>query len=379
MPVPNSMCFSEEALIFFADLQNVVGYSSQRDVYNNTMYMGLAEKAYPPLTYVFSYCFSRLVNMDTYYQKDDFLNMYHEPKFLIIYLIFATITMIMVYELIRTCKTGRQSLKISTAIACLLSAPMLYSFERANTIILTMFCTMFFCFFYDSNKNPLLRQLAYLSFAVAVSLKMTPAVLGIFLLHKRQWKGVACVIFYSLILFFAPFAFFKNGFSNLPQMLENLQANLAYYTRDDGCTLFASVSHFVPFPPEWFPSFMTVVTYIVGIIFLVSSFLLPTKWERMMAVCLTLVIVPSHSGDYCLLYLIPPIIAFLNETNHKYSDLLFLLSMLLIMHQLRGDLRDTLCNYQVAILIMTITLLVHSVLAIVRQLAPQKLNKEKFS
>ena len=124
---------------------------------------------------------------------------------------------------------------------------------------------------------------------------------------------------------------------------------------------------------------MTVVTYIVGIIFLVSSFLLPTKWERMMAVCLTLVIVPSHSGYYCLLYLIPPIIAFLNETNHKYSDLLFLLSMLLIMHQLRGYLRDTLCNYQVAILIMTITLLVHSVLAIVRQLAPQKLNKEKFS
>ena len=150
---------------FLADILNVVGYSSQRDVYNNTMYTGLAEKAYPPLTYVFAYFLSRLVDMGQYYKLNYFLWMYQEPRFLIIYLILAIITMIMVYELICTCKTGCHSLKIVTAVTCLLSAPMLYSLERANTIIITMFCTMFFSFFYDSQKC-LLRQLAYLSFAV---------------------------------------------------------------------------------------------------------------------------------------------------------------------------------------------------------------------
>lgn len=360
---------------FFADTLNVVGYSSQRDVYNNTMYTGLAEKAYPPLTYVFTYFLSRLVDMDKYYALNYFLWMYQEPRFLIIYLIFAVITMIMVYELIRTCKTGSHSLKIVTAAACLLSAPMLYSFERANTIIITMFCTMFFCFFYDSEKC-LLRQLAYLSFAVAVSLKLTPAVLGIFLLHKRQWKGVVCVVIYSLILFLAPFAFFEGGLSNLPKMLENMQLNLEAYTSNEGCTLLAGILHFVPSPPESLPSVMKAITYVVSIVFLAAVFVLPAKWERMMAVSLTLVILPSHSGYYCLLYLIPPMIAFLNETNHKYSDLLFLLAILFIMQDVRGELPDNLFNYHLALLIMTITLFCHSVLAIIRQFKPLNFQKE---
>lgn len=359
---------------FLADILNVVGYSSQRDVYNNTMYTGLAEKAYPPLTYVFAYFLSRLVDMGQYYKLNYFLWMYQEPRFLIIYLILAIITMIMVYELICSCKTGCHSLKIVTAVTCLLSAPMLYSLERANTIIITMFCTMFFSFFYDSQKC-LLRQLAYLSFAVAVSLKLTPAVLGIFLLHKRQWKGVVCVIIYSLILFLTPFAFFEGGLSNLPKMMENMQLNLEVYTSNEGCTLLASILHFVPSPPESLPSIMKAITYIVSIVFLAASFMLPFKWERMMAVSLTLVILPSHSGYYCLLYLFPPMIAFLNETNHKYPDLLFLLAILFIMQDVRGEWSDNLFNYHLALLIMTITLFSYSVLAIIRQFKPLTFQK----
>ncbi|MCM1061323.1 MAG: hypothetical protein NC452_13695 [Eubacterium sp.] len=59
---------------FFADMLNVVGYSSQKDVYNNTMYTGLGEKAYPPLTYIITYFFSRLVDMQPYYEKNNFFN-----------------------------------------------------------------------------------------------------------------------------------------------------------------------------------------------------------------------------------------------------------------------------------------------------------------
>lgn len=359
--------FFQSCTDFFADTLNVIGYSSQRDAYNNTMYKGLAEKAYPPLVYVFMYFFSRLVDMDKYYQLDCFLEMYQEPKFLIIFLILTVLLMIMIYELVRTCKTGSNTTKIFTSITILVSAPMLYSFERANTIILTMFCTLFFLFYYDS-ENRIMKELSLIAFAVAVALKITPAILGIVLLHKRQKKEIFCVIIYSVLLIMIPFAFCKGGFSNLPRMFENMQLNLSHYTNKQGCTLLASVLNFAIFPSETLSFVMKLVTYVVCAVFLISSFLLPTKWERMMAVCLTLVILPSHSGYYCILYLIPPILAFLNEAEHKYSDLLILMSILFIMQDIQGELSYCLCNYHTAILIMTAVLFIHSVTLIAKKL-----------
>lgn len=56
--------FSEQLDIFFgrfgdflADFTNVVGYSAQLSPYTNTIYTGLGEKAYPPLTYSVLYLF----------------------------------------------------------------------------------------------------------------------------------------------------------------------------------------------------------------------------------------------------------------------------------------------------------------------------------
>ena len=45
---------------YMADLYNIIGYSGKRDVYNCEVHTGLGEKAYPPLTYVFTYMLSRL-------------------------------------------------------------------------------------------------------------------------------------------------------------------------------------------------------------------------------------------------------------------------------------------------------------------------------
>lgn len=353
--------FFHDCADFFADTVNVIGYSSQRDPYNNTMYQGLKEKAYPPLVYVFMYFFSRLADMDKYYQLNRFLEMYQEPKFLIIFLILTVLLMILIYELVRTCKTGSSTTKIFTGIAILVSNPMLFSFERANTIILTMFCTLFFLFYYDS-ENRIMKELSLIAFAVAVALKITPAVLGIVLLHKRQGKEIFRVIMYSVLLTIVPFAFFEGGLSNLPRMFQNIQLNLSHYTSNNGCTLLASMLSFGIFPFEIISIIKILapyITYVISAIFLISSFLLPTKWERMMVVCLTLVILPSHSDYYCILYLIPPILAFLNETEHKYSDLLILISILMIMQDIQWKL-NSVFNYHTAILIMTAVMLIRS-------------------
>lgn len=356
---------------FLADTLNVVGYSSQRDVYNNTMYTGLSEKAYPPITYVIMYFFSRLVDMNKYYELNYFLWMYQEPKFLIIYLIYAVLTMIIVYELIRTCKKGTNPVKIFTALAILVSAPMLYSFERANTIILTMFCTLFFTFFYDSEKR-VMKELSLIALAFAVAFKMTPAVLGVFLIYNKQWKEILRVIIYGVVIGIVPFFFFEGGLSNLPKMLENVQLNLEAYTSDEGCTLLASVLNFVDSPTETLRFVMKLITYVVSAVFLVSGFFYNTRWEKIMAVSMVLVILPSHSGYYCILYLIPAMIAFLNEERHRFSDLWILCAMLLIMYDVQSELGDALLNYHLALLIITVVMLVRSVCVMVQKVGLDK-------
>ena len=84
---PGFDLFFNKCQDFFADAVNVIGYSAERDVYNNEIYTGIGEKAYPPLTYMIFYMFSRIVNIEEYYKAGYFLPMYMEPKFLIIYMI----------------------------------------------------------------------------------------------------------------------------------------------------------------------------------------------------------------------------------------------------------------------------------------------------
>ncbi|MDO4171020.1 MAG: glycosyltransferase family 87 protein [Lachnospiraceae bacterium] len=346
---------------FFADTTNVVGYSSLRDVYENTMYTGLKEKAYPPLTYMLMYWLSKVVDMDKYYEADYFLDMYTEPKFLIIYLIYAIITVVMVYELVRTCKKGNTLIKIGTAAAVLLSAPVLFSFERANTIILTLFFVLFYIFYYDS-QNKIMKELALISLAIAVAFKMTPAILGILLLYNKQWKEAFRAVIYGIIVGIAPFMFFEGGLSNIFRMFRNMSLNVEYYTSKEGCTLLASVLSFGVLPSEGLKQTVNIITYVVCFVLLVSAGFSHKNWEKIMAVSMVLIILPSHSGYYCILYIIPAVIAFLNEQEHQLSDIFIFISILLIMYDVQSVAREHFLNYHLSILLITGIMVIKGVL-----------------
>lgn len=346
---------------FFADTTNVVGYSSLRDVYENTMYTGLKEKAYPPLTYMLMYWLSKVVDMDKYYEADYFLDMYTEPKFLIIYLIYAIITVVMVYELVRTCKKGNTLIKIGTAAAVLLSAPVLFSFERANTIILTLFFVLFYIFYYDS-QNKIMKELALISLAIAVAFKMTPAILGILLLYNKQWKEAFRAVIYGIIVGIGPFVFFEGGFSNIFRMFRNMSLNVEYYTSKEGCTLLASVLSFGALPSEGLKQTVNIITYVVCFVLLVSAGFSHKNWEKIMAVSMVLIILPSHSGYYCILYIIPAVIAFLNEQEHQVSDIFIFISILLIMYDVQSVAREHFLNYHLSILLITGIMVIKGVL-----------------
>lgn len=77
-----------------------------------------------------------------------------------------------------------------------------------------------------------------------------------------------------------------------------------------------------------------------------------------MAVSMVLIIAPSHSGYYCIMYLIPAAIAFLNAKEHSYSDLLILFLIILIVMDFQCDLFEYVLNYHLAIMLILAVLLI---------------------
>ena len=357
---PQFNMFFQRCEDFMADSTNVLGYSAGRDPYHNLLH-GLEEKAYPPLTYAIMYLISRVVDVNAIVQKDNnYFYIYNNLQYLTILVIFLILLLLLMYTLIQVTKNGNMAVKTMTALALCCSAPMLYSIERANTIIFTVILCMFFLFYYNS-ENKVLRELTLIALAIAAAFKMTPALLGIMLLYNKQFKEASRTVIYGIIMVFGPFIFLHGGFSNAPLMFQNMKLNLQAYSSIEGCTLAASLNRFGQtfmngfILPDMIIAIMKIVTVLTSILLLAVVPFLKFNWEKVAAVVLVLIILPSHSGTYCILYMIPVIVMFLNEEKHRNIDFLYLFCFIMISW-------DFICpatyifNFNLAIPIMVIAL-----------------------
>ena len=324
---------------FWADMTNVVGYSSQLDPYNNMMYMGLAEKGYPPLVYCITYLFSRLVDMQPHYDADYFLDMYSNTTFLMMYLMYLFAVLVFGYEVIRSLKNGKKATKFGVAFAIMLSGPVLFTVERGNIILLTAFLCAMFVAYYDS-KNCILKEAALISLGVAAGLKMTPALLGCLLLLNRQWKDAVRAVLYGMLFFFVPFLFLKGGFANIPLMFRNMGLLMEKYASASGCTIRNLLTVAGKVCGIKVPQlFSKALSMVVAVVLAAYAFVARTKWEKVLALVLIMVTVPNYSGYYCTLYFIPVIVLFLNEEEHKAKDIVALVAFLLILNPIYTPLR----------------------------------------
>jgi hypothetical protein len=350
---------------FLADTLNTVGYTAYRDVYHNEVYSGLGTKQYLPLSYVIMYLFSRLVDMSKYYEQNNFLKMYQEPLFLIMYMIYATVGVVMLYEIVRTCKNGSNAVKIWTAAAVMVSAPVIYTYERANTMFLTTFFIMFYIFYYDS-ENRVMREIALICLALAAAFKISPAVLGILLLYNKQWKDAVRVIIYGVLLGILPFLFFEGGFANIAQMFANMRSYVGFDDGRDGTTLYAVVLGLGAPASRALRIVTQIVTCAICLYLLIAAYFYRRKWMRIAAVCLVIVIILPNSGYYCIMYFIPAIVAFLNEEEHSLSELWILFAALLMMYDIQSKVGDKLLNYHLALVIVTVYLVVMGIVTLVK-------------
>lgn len=326
--------FTDWCTDLWADTLNVMGYSAGKDVYNNPIY-GLGQKAYPPLSYIIFYYFSKLVNIEPYINAEYFLSMYFEPRFIIIYFIVVAVSLILLYELIRSSqeRTGEE-MKFLIAFSVIISQPLISSVERGNTIIWTFFFVLLYILYYDS-ENAIKKELALISLGIAVAFKITPAALGILLIYNKQWKEIIRTIIYGIVIFFLPFLFFQGGFMNIPIMFRNILLNIAGFSGINatrhGCTLVNCLINMGLQNNDLIDSICGSISGGISVILLMTAFLFKEKWKMILNVCMVLLILPGHVEPYCILYLIPAILLFLREETHPVIDWLYMAAFLLFM------------------------------------------------
>ena len=230
-------------------------------------------------------------------------------------------------------------------LALLFSGPFIYAFERGNILIFAIALTTFFLSGYKS-ENKLVRELSMLSLALAASIKIVPAVFGLLMLLEKEYKATVRLVIYGLTFTVLPFLFFKGGFSAIPVFVSNLITPVAFY--EFGYFPRLNYHYFTSYGglisnklTVFLWSFMPFCDKALGIFSLASLPFLKKDWQKVACLALPIIILPSNSGTYNILYLFPVLVLLLtdiNKTSEKIIALAFL-PMLTAMQYM--------CNYQI--------------------------------
>lgn len=208
--------------------------------------------------------------------------------------------------------------------AFLFSAPFLYGLERGQQpVFLTVILCAAFLFFYDSDIT-YQRELALISLALASSMKIVPALLGLLLIVNRQYRDALRCMAYGFLLFFGPFFFLKSDYTvSFLCMTGGIRAYSSLIRSSWGYSFRVSIKAWVTALCEYFSvpdhaSQLTVLlTFILAVAMLLCVVLLREKWKRALALTILIILLPPFSWIYNITYLFPIVLLFVNAMAEK--------------------------------------------------------------
>lgn len=146
---------------------------------------------------------------------------YRDPLFLSLYLVFFAINLTLILLVLWKMSgfKGRKLALLYGGVIC--HAGMLYTFGRANVLLVCFLCTLIFFWLYESPKA-WQRELSYVAFAAAAAIKVYPVLIALIFVRDRRWWDLVRTALYTAILVFVPFLFMEGGFNNLPILIQNV-------------------------------------------------------------------------------------------------------------------------------------------------------------
>ena len=362
---------------FWADATNTTGYASGLDPYFNSV-NGLQHHNYPPLPYLLFYLLAHVSSNPingTSYPLKGYLAYYYQPIWTLLFVVALVVSLILLYTVcIRKLHFKSYFDSVMVGFSLLLSYPMLFTIERGNILIIAVLAVTIFVFYYD-DECKWKREIALISLATAIAIKLSPGIFILLLFYKKDWKSLYRVCFYSIIFLLLPLCFLEGGFyKNVLQMLSNIMRHLVYQSEIYGTGLIASYVKYAKFCfGNNFEASATALVILrilkveVSLLLLFGSCFLKDKWIIVLNLTLVLLILPSVSLGYCMLYMIPFTVLFFNSLiDHDKASLdkvIILLCLILIYFVYRCDM-SIFFNFNFAVPVLVLISSLYSITSI---------------
>lgn len=366
------------------------------DFYNSIRVLGAKDRnpytnyatSYPPLALIFYYVMGMFLPTDL---QTDLEKMPGTSLSAMLYLISLLVLSVLQFEIVSMQKTGAKNVQRVFGVLSLFTVGMIWNYERGNIIVISLILTMFFMFYWES-ENKVVSELAMISLALAAGLKIYPAVFGLLVLHKREYKKVCRLVIYGILAIIVPFFAFE-GITAIPiffKALAGISNRGSVVDMLGGISLSGIVKTLLiwgGWDCTYLPSAVQKIAYIVLILVCILIHYYRQEWKRVTALTLMMLIVPGLSLEYVLMFMIIPLVFFLKEKNHAKLDVIYFISMCLLCIPLplfnmtsiremlpinRREFSVSQLIWQMALLFLLILLLAEGVVRLVEEVRKSK-------
>lgn len=224
-------------------------------------------------------------------------------------------------------------------LSVLAAAPLIYSLDRGNYLILSVFSLLLFCYFYGKND---IASAIFL--ALAACLKVYPVVFFLVFFLGKKWKPLLLGLGSGAVITALSMLVFQgNYFKNFFYFVKNILAfsggvpddSSFYYRYAVGFRSLLStpilvINHSMP---KDIP--ISQLTLLTGAAFLILVIVLccldKRPWRQMMYLCFFMILFPTPSFFYNLSYLIAPLLLLLYKEERESLDYVYTIGIALLM------------------------------------------------
>lgn len=262
-----------------------------------------------------------------------------------IFLLYSSMLIVFLVLTTYFLKKGAPLPKILFVFLIFFTRPFLFALDRGNSVIIALLFIMLFLKWYTST-NILFRMCSYVALGVATGIKIAPFILILLILRRREYLNTVIATGITALVFLVPFIFTdgnlwilaKNlsftsslfqGFTYLPNGKLEM---IGYGVYVNFVNLMNFLGRFFNFNAAFIGKYLNSTLLFIGC-FIVLAKRNMEEWKAVTILIGLIILFPGFSAIYNLIYMIPPLILYIDyyEEKHKAADgylLLFVLMMI---------------------------------------------------
>lgn len=307
----------------FSDFVVIMNFSLEESPYI------VGDSSYPPfaiaMLYPFAYLCKDIFSRFEYSQltADELTaEVIRFPEFWVSIILFFVICSSLIVFLLSKLYSlrGKDTLKLGVIV--IMSAPFIYAIMRGNTIYFALIFSILFLWLRKS-KNPIAREISYISLAFAGAIKIYPLFFGVFLLKDKKIFASLRVAIYSVLIFVMSFFMFRDNFEHLSPFVNNLGGFMNDEVRLLGANnlsisaqLYKLLHLFIPRLDAESLIFSIISLAAMLLVFLVSTYTaIATKndFSRHIICFSVVMLIPSISYFYVIIFASLPFLEFIKR------------------------------------------------------------------